>query len=868
MSIELNGYTHDRSSSFRRRERFAAVLIAAGFLPAVSPLAHAQDTRLMLEEVLVTAQKRSESLSDVPISIAVETGETLEKKGITNLQALSNNTPSLYIQDGGRTSSVAIRGLGSPGLDSVESSVGLYIDGVYFGRSRLSRNPLFDMERVEILRGPQGTLYGRNTIAGAINMITAKPTDEFEARILLEAGNYDAHKVEAYVSGEIVDGLSGRIAVLDAERDGYLDNSADGPDGGGKDSQAYRGSLNWDATDSLSFALKYEHMDHRNTGSYAQLSGNPFNSPALAAIPNLDFEVDKNQQVSGQGINFLGDDVGGEFVTDAVVLRGLWEFGDGYSLTSITGWTDYEVESRDYITSSPIDTLTIAGLTEGVEYWSQEFRLASPSDKRFRFVTGAAIDKYDLVTDPSPQDTAILALGGQILPNFADGIGSSPEVEALFPGRAQNVADGFVVGAADGFTLLTPGGNGSDSNLTQEIETWSVFFEGTYEVNDQWHIVAGARYTEEENTTTLAKGTFYRNAAGQPWGGLPSGAEIADIAIANDPMLTQADAGLLNAVYSGTLASDIGGGRTVADIPLLIAAPGGTPIARPEPLEEDSFTPSLKVQYFASEDAMYYATIATGFKAGGFNSSNIQAFSEDDIFNNEDSVTLEIGGKLTLAEGAANFNFAIFRTEFDDLQVGSITPQGGSVVLNAGSSVSQGLEMDGTWRLTEAWTVGGAYAYLDSKYTDSEPLVCTGVERSLRIQAGETFASDSDCIMELDNLFGGEDSTLRAPEHSANLFAEYYAPLNDVIDLQTYIGVNYRDKTFTSIENFYETDAITLVDARIALYHGPGQWSVALQGNNLLDDDGLVLQQDNSGGAAKGIITTPRTFRLQVTKSF
>lgn len=846
----------------------AAVVVTAGFVPGLIPLATAQNNTLMLEEVTVTAQKRSESMNDVPISLSVETGESLEKKGITNLESLSNNTPSVYIQDGGRTSNVAIRGLGSPGLDTVESSVGLYIDGVYFGRSRLSRNPLFDMERVEILRGPQGTLYGRNTIAGAINLISAKPTEDFEARILVEGGNLDSHKVEAFVSGPIAGGVSGRVAVLDSKRGGYLNNDADGPDGGGKDSDGYRASLRWEATDALDFGLKYEHMNHRNTGSYAQLSGNPFASPSLLGIPNIDFEVDQNQQVSGQGINFLGNDVGGKFTTDSIALEGVLDFGDGYSFTSVTGWAKYDVESRDYITASPIDTLTIAGLTERVEYWSQEFRLASPTDRRFHFVAGAAIDNYDLMTLPEPNEVAILALGGQILPGFASGISSNPAIEGLFPGRSQNVADGFVAGAADGFTLLTPGGDGSTSNLTQDIETSSIFVEGTFELTEKLHLIAGVRYTEEENTTTLAKGTFYVNASGQPWGSLPTGAEIAAIAIANDPLLTGADAALLDGIYSGTLASGIGGGLTVADLPLLIAAEGGTPVARPAPLTEESVTPSIKLQYFATEDSMFYATVATGFKAGGFNSSNIQPFSDDDIFENEDSLTVELGGKLTLADGAANFNFAVFRTEFDDLQVGSITPQGGSVVLNAGSSVSQGLELDGTWRLTEAITVGGAYAYLDSKYTDSEKLVCTGVERSLRIQAGETFAASADCIMELDNLFGGEDSTQRAPKHSANIFAEYFVPLSNTLNLQTYVGVNYRDKAFTSIENFFESDAITLVNARIAFYHVPGNWSVALKGNNLLDDDGLVLNQDNSGGAAKGIITTPRTYSLQVTKGF
>ncbi len=831
--------------------------------------ASAQDSTLQLEEVIVTAQKRLQNLRDVPISVAVETAESLQKKGIGNLESLSDNTPSLYLQDGGRISHVAIRGLGSAGTDSVESSVGMYIDGIYFGRSRVSRNPLFDMQRVEVLRGPQGTLYGRNTIAGAINMLTAKPGEEFEARILAEAGNFDTHKLEAYISGAITEQLFARFALLNTRRGNYLDNDAAGPGGGGKDTEGYRGSFRLAPTDKLEITLKYEHMNHENSGSYAQLVANPFNASALQGIANLDLKKDRNQQVSGQGLNDLGDNVGGNFSTDSVALNAVWDFDEGYSLTSVTGWAKYDAVSRDYINASPVNTLTVAGLTERAEYWSQELRLQSPLDRPFHFVAGAFTDYYDVYTLPKPDDVAVLNLAGPVVGPTRAGIAGSELIQnVLVPGRAANVADGFVAGVTNAFTLLTPGGNGAISNFDQAIKTWSVFFEATYEVSDRWHLSAGVRYSEEENKVRLAKGTFYRNADGQPWGELPTGADITARAIANDPALTAADAANLELIYNGTLNSDIGGGNTFADIPGFIAAQGGTPLAKPEPLEEESVTPSLKLQYFYNDAAMLYATLASGFKAGGFNSSNILAFSEDDIFASEDSLAFELGAKLTLAGGAANLNVAVFRTDFDDLQVGTITAQGASTVVNAGSAISQGVELDGSWRLTEAITVGGSYAFLDAKYTDSATLVCAGYLRAAREAAGEVFANSADCTYQLDDQFSGDEALLRAPRHSASVFAEYFTALNDSIDLQLYAAVNYRDKAFTSIENILQTDALTLVNARIALHHQPGNWSLALQGNNLFDDNALVLQQDNSGGAAKGVITTPRTFALQISKQF
>ncbi|MFK8018570.1 MAG: TonB-dependent receptor [Pseudomonadales bacterium] len=827
--------------------------------------------QLILEEVVVTAQKRAENAIDVPISMSIETGESLEKKGILDLQTLSINTPGLYLQDGGRTSQVAMRGLGSPGLDSVESSVGFYIDGVYFGRSRLSRNPLFDMERIEVLRGPQGTLYGRNTIAGAINMLTSKPTEEFEGRILLEGGsNIDNHKVEAYVSGPIAGNLSGRLSVLNSRRGSYLTNLSDGPNGGGQDSEGYRGSLRW-ANDAVDVTLKYEHMNHANLGSYAQLSGNPFNAAALQGIANLDTQINDIQQVTGTGINNLGDKVGGFFTSDSGSLNATWDISDSLRLTSVTGAYEYEAQSRDYITASPVDTLTIAGLTDRYEYWSQEFRLESTGNGPFSFITGVSADNYKLTTLPRAGDRAVLNLGGAIVGGFQQGLAASPVIQAIFPGLAQNVADQFAAGLADGFTLITPGGapDGSVSNLTQDISTWSVFAEGTWKLNEKWHITAGIRYTDEENESTFAKGTFYTNGAGDPWGTLPNGAELAASAVANDPALAGREP-LLGLIYQGTLDSEVAPGLQVSGLPFVVAAPGGTPIARPDNIQEDSITPSLRIQYFASDDSMFYFSAVTGFKAAGFNSSNILPFTvEGDTFQSEEALAFEIGGKFTLGGGAGTLTAAIFRTDFDDLQVGTITAQGASSVVNAASAITQGIELDTVWRLTEAVTVGASYSYLDAHYTDSIDLNCNGYQTATRTAAGEVFGgANPPCTYRLDAQFSGNNDLQRAPEHTASAFLQHDTSFGSGWNLQSYLGLNYRDEANTSIENILRSDSTFLVNARVALYNEPGDWSLAIYGNNLTDDDGLILRQDNSGSAEKGIITTPRMWAVQFTKSF
>jgi outer membrane receptor protein involved in Fe transport len=304
-----------------------------------------------------------------------------------------------------------------------------------------------------------------------------------------------------------------------------------------------------------------------------------------------------------------------------------------------------------------------------------------------------------------------------------------------------------------------------------------------------------------------------------------------------------------------------------SQLPTLIAASGGTPRAA-DRLEDDQWIPAVKLQYFADDNTMLYFTVASGFKAGGVNSSNINVYTRSgDTFGAEEALSFELGGKFTLLDGAAQLNAAVYRTEFDDLQTATITPQGAVTVVNAAGAVTQGIEIDATWRLAEAVTVGGAYAWLDAYYEDSEALSCGGYMTNVREAAGEDF-STTPCTYRLDDMPNGDDSLQRAPEHTFTLWGEYLAPLAAGWDLQVYGALNVRDESSTVLDNYFYAEDLTLLNGRVALHDTRRGWSVALYGNNLLDEDSLVLHQDNSAGAIKGMITTPRTYGVQVVKEF
>jgi iron complex outermembrane receptor protein len=222
-----------------------AIAVASGL--AAMPL-QAQ----MLEEVIVTATKRAVGMQDVPIALSVMSGKKIAEAGITNLEDMAVFMPNVHIAEGSSSDSVFIRGIGSGVNFGFEQSVGTFIDGIYFGRAQASRSSFLDIERVEVLKGSQSTLFGKNTIAGAISITTAKPTDEFEGSIALTAEpEFGGQSATLTLSGPITDNFGARFVIKDEKSDGWMDNGAINQDEQQKDNQVARLVLAWQPTDDL-----------------------------------------------------------------------------------------------------------------------------------------------------------------------------------------------------------------------------------------------------------------------------------------------------------------------------------------------------------------------------------------------------------------------------------------------------------------------------------------------------------------------------------------------------------------------------------------------------------------------------------------
>ena len=354
-----------------------------------------------LEEILVTSQKRVETLKDVPISVVALTGEQLQGSGVFVVEDLQKMVPNLNMTVTGLSTQVFIRGIGSTNNQGFEMSVGQYVDGIYYGRQQLMRLPFLDLDRVEVLRGPQGTLFGKNSIAGALNISTAKPTDQFEGSLTAKYGiESDIKEITAMVSGPMSDSVSGRLVARYYEEDGWLENTYLTQDEPQRDEFAVRASLRWQVNDTSDFNLKAEIAEFERVGKQWEIT---LDEPTLpgSPLPNLTYSqilgvfgypegiTDAEQNNVRQGNT--NDSSDNEFYN--VTLNYQTQVG-GITLTSTTGFVGYEYEDlcECDLTAAPVFDVPF---NEKFDQISQEFRFSSPGGETVDWLAGIYLQKND-----------------------------------------------------------------------------------------------------------------------------------------------------------------------------------------------------------------------------------------------------------------------------------------------------------------------------------------------------------------------------------------------------------------------------------------------------------------------------------------
>lgn len=737
---------------------------------------------LRLEEMLVTSERYRSPLLEVPVSVHVVTGEHIEKAGITTLSELSVSVPNLMIGDGAINTNIYMRGVGSGTNRAFEQSVGMFIDEVYMGRGSQYRTPFLDLQQVEVLRGPQGALFGKNTIAGAVVLTTRKPEleEDFNASLAIDVEpEYDGRSATAIVSGAINDQWAARLVNKTSRHDGYWENTFNGNDEVAKEESTTRLSVLYKPTDSWQFTTKLERSDTEFTGSAVQLRVLEPLTPLSAILqaqmyladPKLETELNDKKSVDHRGLSDSRKQT-----TDNAVFAAYFDGAD-VDVSYTVGYSDFHVNESQDLDYSPLEFIDVDDEREFTQ-WSQELRFDHQLTDTSRLQWGGYWQQQDL--DVNYQENLALPPPLALWDVTFLSVGLDPSVIPPTP--------------------LT-----RNTRFQQESNSWAVFAEWDWTFTDDWRLLFGGRFNRENKKYQRVSS---EDAYLQP--GIPVS-------------------------FSAAVTAQVLGVNVL------------TPRYEKNRVEED-FLPSAKLWWDMAESTNAYVKVERGAKSGGFNAV-ADAAPSDQEYDDEQAINYEIGSKSLFFDDRIALNASIFYTEIDDLQV---TVLNGTrfLVGNAAESVSQGVELDGRWRINENWNLSAYSAYLDAYYKSYSDGPCT---------AKKSVAGMTEC-----DLSG--ETVLFAPELSAGLQLDYEYSLNASVDMIAGLGINYSDdySVNADLDPIDRQPSYTKYDAQLGLRSE--HWELFLIGKNLSDETIVNYGVDTPlipGGHA-AYLAAPRTYMLQM----
>jgi iron complex outermembrane receptor protein len=635
---------------------------------------------LRIEEITVTARKREEAAQDVPIAITAVTTE-LGGSTIRNLADLNAYVPNVMIaENSGRSrgSVISIRGVSPTEFTdkSFDPPVAVALDGVFFGTGsgRIVEN--FDLERVEILRGPQGTLFGKNTVGGVINIFRSKPTGEFGGKVRATVGSDGQQEFRSLLNFPIGETLAAKVFFTDIAEDGYLDNTTTGGEGPEKDYKNFGLTLLWTPFERFDAMATWERYDDRSdTGAFANYNvpAGFFPVPPPGALGAQDLSAGfYNCNVLGSCRTSLA--IPGSYETnthndstyrnDVFSLTMNYEINENLSLVSVTGYHDTPVE--DVITELDGSKDLFIWIDNDNEYeqFTQELRLEG-SNGGFDWVLGA----YYLDSEYT-QNWVTFGSFWQIVASTAIGI-SLHDNAPLFPG-GPGATDACVAGAFAPLACDTgvPPGSGLGPNFTQllfqtqDIESLAFFFQTDYEINDRWNVTFGVRYTDEEKDF-LAGQSYLAPLGRERVFNYPDFADLSD------------------------------------------------------DWQETSF--KAGVNYQVTDDVMFYASYSEGFKSGGFFGRNQNVSDFERTYEPEFAHSYELGMKGQFFDNRVQLNMAAFYNDFEDKQDSNVvldvsTGTVATVFENIGGLEYTGAEAELQWLVSDSLSVFATVGYLDAEY--------------------------------------------------------------------------------------------------------------------------------------------------------
>jgi len=781
-----------------------AIASCATFVVVTDAQAQQEEPR-MLEEIVVTAAYREQGMQDVPVSVSAVTGDMMSATAIQKAEDIQFLVPNFTLTETGIGTNAFIRGIGSGINQAFEQSVGTYVDGVYLGRAQQFRSPFLDIERVEVLRGPQSILFGKNSVAGALNITTAKPSDEFEGS-LMASNEFENNEtiIEAVLSGPFSDRVRGRIAARSRNLDGHMRNITLDRDEPQREDWTVRGTLQFDLSDRIVATLKAEIGEFDVTGRHIEIVGEQ--PAAVGSFPGLRYNQILDLFVApGSGIdNVVQDELrssNGDFSFNEIATYALtldWEIGE-HDLKSITAFSTLEYDEFcdcDFTGANVFG----AALQEQYDQFSQEFRLSSPLRDDYDYILGL----YYQTSDHDYNDQIIVEPTSVLV----------PVVNASNPGAGSLIAGTQAVRLA-----------------TVDADVLSAFAQFNWHVSDVFTLQLGGRVTNDQRD-----GFRTLSIVGLDGNPLPAPQVFAPLVYANPELFG----------ISSTNLADLG--PTGAALQGLL---GSLPVSGSR--DKTKFSPEVKLVWNPTDDSMVYFSWADGFKSGSFDfRANNRSFYPDMAtsfeFDDEEASNFEIGGKFTLAGGIFELNAALFFTDFENLQISIFDGILGFNVGNAASAEIKGAEFDWRWAATDYLTVTGGIAFTDFEFTDFQNGQC---------YFGQTGGIDVN-LDGIDDIcdYTGKSNQL-VSDVQGNLSFDFEYPISSTLVFSALLDVFYTDDYDASatFDPALVQDSYSLINARVGIGAETGRWQLAVLAKNLSDEKVLSFGGDTplagSGFGAK-----------------
>jgi len=681
------------------------------------------------DEIVVTATRRAESIQDVPIAVTAILPENLEKQGIVNIQNLGSVAPSFATSNAQTASGsvvLRIRGIGTTSNNiGFESAVGIFVDGAYQSRPAIALSEFVDVERVEVLRGPQGTLFGRNTSAGALNITNVRPDlDEAGGFINATYGNYNLKSIQGAVNIPLAEGrVAARLTGAIRERDGYVDIIDRNGDKIGESngvSQYYlRGQIGFEGEENWKGRVVIDHnySDSECCSAVEVLRSGVETSNLFAAVglgarggmaaPNvatdpadtdtLQAALDDRIATSNQVPNPTGEQTG-------IVAELEYALSDSADAIYIGSYREYE-STNEYDTAfSGLDLFNVVPGNPGgtqINTMTHELRIQGNAiDDRLSWLVGGYYSDEDI------NQTANFELGADY-DRFAG---------ALLAGAIARTGNNpFILGRTPytTFTGIDPAGTTAGNTYTQDSESWSIFTHNTFDVTDKLDVTLGLRYSDESKD-----GSFGQSNVNNP------------VCLATPAQLSGANPnGIVRTLIAGGLTPAQAGtvGQTAFVLGCLpFLAPADLPASAVLPLprsfsdtfKDDELIYTGKLGYKINGDISTYASFTHGYKSGGFNLDSTAATGgADPRFASEEVDAYELGVKSKLFGNMLTLNVAAFYQDFSDFQVLEFTGAQFST-FNVPKAQTKGIEIESVLRPTNNITLNGGLTLLEAEYPD------------------------------------------------------------------------------------------------------------------------------------------------------